>query len=425
MAAQSMPTSIAPAAFLMLALASSACAGTPEVPPQWVVGVSGWLAAIDARPDAGVLAHLDSELVALHPSGAERWRVKACASCMPGSINDRWVAAALAADGGAWAVRTEGVAGGIEASLERIGSDGRTVFAVPVAAGAWSNPETRLFAEPDRVVALAVARQALVWQAVGEDGSLLGTHDLPMPDEAFGIRDAHLNADGSLTVVALGQILCSVGCNPFHLSLLRISPDGALAWQHDLNDVDWPAMPIPDGGVLMVSADMTAGQPPMLQRFDPAGQAQAPIALIGVTPDARPTSLSGRVEERWLLRTWLAGVDEDVLWSIGADGQVGASRSDVRESPQALGNGGYLVATSTPSGPRMQVLDGITLQARATLPFGTSGDPSFDYGPWYWQMLDDGTVYGTWLSPGRGFGIARYALPWSVPQDWLFRNGFD
>ena len=73
----------------------------------------------------------------------------------------------------------------------------------------------------------------------------------------------------------------------------------------------------------------------------------------------------------------------------------------------------------------MQVLDAVTLEARATLPFGTSGDDAFDYGPWYWRMLDDGSVYGTWLSPINRLGRARYAMPWGAPQDGLFRNDFD
>ena len=285
--------------------------------------------------------------------------------------------------------------------------------------------EMRLFAEPDRVVALTAGTQRLVWQSVGVDGSPLGTHDIAMPDDNFDIRSARLNADGSLTVVALGEIFCGVGCNPFHLSFRRITADGALAWGHDFYYVDWPAMPMPDGGVLMVLPDSTSGADLLMQRFDPQGLALAPITLAGVTPNSRAEAVSGPVDGHWLLHTFSYDYSEQALWSIGEDGQVGASRLESWNAPHAFGSSGYLVPTSTPVGVRIQVLDPVTLQARALLPFGTSGDEGFDYGPWHWRMLDDGGVYGTWLSPVKRLGLARYALPWGAPQELLFRNGFD
>lgn len=388
---------------------------------------SMWLWAIDALPEVGALANIESELVAFDPAGHERWRVVACTTCME-SLGNHWVTTALTADGGAWAVRSKSTSEGIRTTVERIGPDGQIVFAVPAAAGAWwpgNHYAIRLFVEPDRVIVLTAATRRLVWQAVGSDGSPLGAHDVAMPDDHFDIRDARLNADGSLTVAALGEILCSVGCNPFHLSFRRITADGALAWEHDLYYVDWPAMPMPDGGVLMVSSNPTPDAPPLMQRFDPQGQALAPIALVGVTPNAYPEAVSGPVDGRWLLQTRSYDNEGGALWSIGEDGHVGASRFDVWDSPHAFGSSGYLLPTMTAAGVRMHVLDGVTLETRATLPFGTSGDDGFDYGPWYWRMLDDGSVYGTWLSPVERMGLARYAMPWGTPQDRLFRNGFD
>lgn len=385
------------------------------------------LGGIDALPDVGVLANIGSELVALDPEGYERWRVVACATCVDSSSN-HWLVAALTADGGAWAVRSRHTTDGITTTLERIAPDGQIAFAVPSAGGtwgAWGHSAMRLFVEADRVIVLSAGTQRLVWQAVEVDGSALGTHDVPMPDDNFDIRAARPNIDGSLTVVALGEIFCGVGCNPFHLSFVRITADGALAWRHDLYYVDWPAMPMPDGGVLMVSSNPTPDAPPLMQRFDPQGQAQVPISLIGVTPSAYPEAVSGPVDGRWLLQTRSYGNEGGALWSIGEDGHVGASRFDVWDSPHAFGSGGYLLPMTTAAGVRMHVLDGVTLQTRATLPFGTSGDDGFDYGPWYWRMLDDGSVYGTWLSPVMRMGLARYAMPWGTPQDRLFRNGFD
>lgn len=381
---------------------------------------------LDALPDAGVLASIGSELVAFDPAGYERWRVVACASCLETS-DHHWQVSALTTDGGAWAVRSVHEKDGITTTLERIAPDGQIAFAVPSVGGvwgAWGHSAMRLFVEPDRVVALTAGTRRLVWQSVGLDGSPLGTHDIPMPDDNFGIRDARLNADGSLTVVALGEIYCGVGCNPFHLSFRRITADGALAWEHDFYYVDWPAMPMPDGGALMV-LESPSGTDLVMQRFDPQGLALAPVTLAGVTPNSRPEAVSGPVDGRWLLHTFSYDYSEQALWSIGEDGQVGASRLESWNAPHAFGNSGYLVPTSTPAGARMQLLDPVTLQERAILPFGTSGDDGFDYGPWHWRMLDDGGVYGTWLSPGQRLGLARYALPWAAPQDWLFRNGFD
>ena len=388
---------------------------------------SMWLWGIDALPDVGVLANIESELVAFDPVGDERWRVVACTTCMD-SLANHWVTAALAPDGGAWAVRSESTLQGIRTTIERITPDGKILFAVPAAAGAWwpgNDRAIRLFAQADRVVVLTVRTRRLVWQSVGLDGSPLGTHDISMPDDNFDIRSARLNADGSVTIVALGEIFCGVGCNPFHLSLRRVTADGALAWGHDFYYVDWPAMPMPDGGALMVLPDSTSGADLVMQRFDPQGSALAPVTLAGVTPNSRPEAVSGPVDGRWLLHTFTYDYSEQALWSIGEDGLVGASRLESWNAPHAFGSSGYLVPTATSAGVRMQILDPVTLQARAILPFGSSGDDGFDYGPWYWRMLDDGSVYGTWLSPVNRTGLARYAMPWGAPQDRLFRNGFD
>lgn len=388
---------------------------------------SQWIWGIDARAEIGVLANIESELVALDPVGDELWRALACPTCMD-SLRNHWVTGALTADGGAWGVRSESMPDGIRTTIERIAPDGQIAFTVPSAGGAWgpwSSAAMRLFVEPDRVIALTAGTRRLVWQAVALDGSPLGTHNIEMPDDHFDIRDARLNADGSLTIVALGEIFCGVGCNPFHSSLLRITAAGALAWRHDLYYVDWPAMPMPDGGALMVLHGSPSGSDLVMQRFDPQGQALAPVVLVGVTPYSRPEGVSGPVDGRWLLGTRTYDDAEQALWSIGDDGQVGASRLELSQTPHAFGSNGYLVATSSPAGTRMQVLDPMTLQTRAILPLGASGDDSFDYGPWYWRMLDDGSVYGTWLSPPKRLGLARYALPWGAPQDRLFRSGFD
>lgn len=388
---------------------------------------SMWLWAMDALADVGVLANIESELVAFDPVGDERWRVVACTTCMD-SLANHWVTAALTDDGGVWAVRSASTPQGIRTTIERIAPDGQILFAVPAAAGAWwpgNDRGIRLFALPDRLIVLTAATRRLVWQAVAPDGSPLGTHEVAMPDDRFDIRDARLNPDGSLTVIALGEIFCSVGCNPFHLSFRRITADGVLAWEHDLYYVDWPAMPMPDGGVLMVLPDAPSGISLQMQRFDAQGQADAPIPLVGVTPGSSAEAVSGPVDGRWVLQTRTYGGDEHALWSIAEDGVVGASRFDAWDGPHAFGRSGYLLPITTPAGTRMHLLDPVTLETRAELTFGTSGDDDFDYGPWYWRMLDDGSVYGTWLSPMQRLGLARYALPWGEPQDWLFRNGFD
>ncbi|RYD16070.1 MAG: hypothetical protein EOP90_04525 [Lysobacteraceae bacterium] len=382
---------------------------------------------IDALPGVGALASIGSELVAFDPVGDERWRVVACASCLETSAH-HWQVSALTADGGAWAVRSLHGKDGITTTLERITPDGHIAFTVPAVGGvwgAWGHSAMRLFIEHDRVIALTAGTRRLVWQSVGLDGSPLGTHDISMPDDNFDIRSARLNADGSVTVVALGEIFCGVGCNPFHLSFRRIAPDGALSWGHDFYYVDWPAMPMPDGGAMMVLPDSDSGADLVMQRFDWQGWALAPVPLAGVTPNSRPVSVSGPIDGRWLLHTLAYDDSEQALWSIGEDGEVGAARMESWNAPHAFGSSGYLVPTATPAGVRMQLLDPLTLQERAILPFGSSGDEDFDYGPWHWRMLEDGSVYGTWLSPDNRTGLARYALPWGAPQDRMFRNGFE
>lgn len=411
---------------VLLLGANALSAAAPVVPPQWVSPRHDGNTVIyraEALADVGVLANFGNRLEAWSPIGDSIWHADACVQC-----GDYWVDAALAPDGGAWAFgtyRPDPFAPVVAASIQRIAPDGTLLFSIPAEGVAWSNPSARIFAVPDRAIVLTVARQRLIWQAVAEDGAPLGQREHPMPDDFFDILSARAQPDGSLTLVARGEIQCGVGCWPFNLSLLRLAPDGALAWRYDFANAYWAVASTPDGGMMAVSPRDADGASLLLHRIDAQGNADVPTRLLGVTPSAIPQSLSGPASGRWLLRTWDASQDEDAVWSLDDTGSVGTSRLDLYDSPHAVGEDGFLFPATTGTAPRMQLLDAATLEPRAEFPFGGSGDPAFDYGPWSWRLLPDGSVYGTWTSPGRRLGIARYTLPWGTPQDRLFRNGFD
>lgn len=380
-----------------------------------------WLYSLDAVEGVGTIVSLGAQLEARSPEGDLRWRVDACIWCDTG-----WVAAALTTKGDAWGVRQD--AGSTThpdrtVSIEHIDATGEVDLSVPAATGAWNYPEIRLFATPARVVVLTVARGALAWQSVERANGSSSVRIHPMPDDTFHVLSARMHDDGSVTLVARGLIVCDVGCSPFNLSVLRIANDGTLAWRHDFPDARWPAAPAPDGGAVLVSQNPDVDAPALWRRIDPQGAIAPPIPLIGLTPAwAIPTGLYGPVDGHWLLNTW--DLEEGALWSLSDDGRVRASRPGGYDSPHAFGSGGYVFSATTAAGARLQVLDALTLQTRALIPFGASDTPPFDNFPWRWRVLADGSVYGTWQSRGRT-GLARYLLPWGVLPDRLFGDGFD
>ncbi|MBO9661741.1 hypothetical protein [Dokdonella sp.] len=380
-----------------------------------------WLYSLDAVEGVGIVASLGAQLEARSPEGDLRWRVDACTWCDTG-----WIAAALTTEGDAWGVRQDGGSTthpDRTVSIQHIDANGQIDLSVPAATGGWSYPEIRLFATPARVVVLTVARGALAWQSVERADGASSVQIHPMLDDTFHVLSARMHDDGSVTLVARGLIICDVGCSPFNLSVLRIANDGTLAWRHDFPNAYWPAAPTPDGGAVLVSQNPDANAPPLWRRIDPQGIAISPIPLTGVTPVwTVPTDLYGPVDGHWLLNT--RDFEEGALWSLTDDGEVRASRPGGYGPPHAFGSGSYLLSATTPDGARLQLLDAITLETRALLPFGASDTPPFDNFPWRWRVLADGSVYGTWQSRGRT-GLARYILPWGVLPDRLFGNGFD
>ncbi|RYD16071.1 MAG: hypothetical protein EOP90_04530 [Lysobacteraceae bacterium] len=384
--------------------------------------------AFDFAPSLGVLARLETELVRLDDGGAERWRASTCNPCSGTSSDDAWAAGVLAPDGGGWGVRVPGrplASADRRPSIERIHADGTSAFSIPIEPATSNEPSTRVFAMPDRALVLVAATQRLVWRSVGDAGEVLGLHEHPMADDAFEILAAQAHADGSVSVIASGETPCYGGCTPFTLSVLRIAPDGQLAWRHDFPDAHWKAALAPDGTSMLVSPGDHDGDPLLLRRIDADGTLAAPMPLGGVPPLHFAIFFVGPASGQWLLTTGGAEPWELALWSLDEQGEVSAARFDLPEESRGYGEDGFVFSVVHDEGPRMHLLDPRSLAPRVQFPHG-GGEP---YGtevlPWDWRQLPDGTAYSSWTLPGYTLGLARYALPWGVPQDRLFRNGFE
>ena len=135
------------------------------------------------------------------------------------------------------------------------------------------------------------------------------------------------------------------------------------------------------------------------------------------------------VAGRWLLNTQGGFPPKNALWLLDATGHVSASH---RDAPYnliiAAGTYGYLLSELYENSVDVVLLDPVSLAPRTRFYAGGSGEVMYDFGPWPWRLLDDGSVYGTLLTQ-RGnlgqMGLARYSVPGSPPSDLLFRDGYD
>ena len=384
--------------------------------------------AFDVAPALGVLARLETELVRLDDGGDERWRASTCEPCSGTTSDDAWATGVLAPDGGAWGVRVPGrpfASADQRLSIERIRADGTRAFSIPVESATSEEPSTRVFAIADRALVLVAATRRLVWRSVGDSGEVFGLHEHPMADDDFEILAAHAHADGSVSVIASGERPCYFGCTPFTLSVLRIAPDGQLAWRRDFPDAHWKATLAPDGTSMLVSPGDQYGDPLLLRRIDAEGNLAAPMPLSGVPSLHFAIFFVGPASGQWLLTTGGTKPWDLALWSLDAQGQVSAARFDLPEESLGYGEDGFVFSVVHEDGPRMHLLDPHSLAPRVQFPHGGGESYSTEVLPWDWRQLPDGTAYSSWTLPGYALGLARYPLPWGAPQDRLFRNGFD
>lgn len=407
-----------------IATALRACAMPAAARPQ----------EVDALAGVGALANLGYRLISYTPEGIERWRATRCELCGGSRPGDRrWVAAALTADGGAWAVAAEppssALPGGAT-TVQRIEADGHSSLSVPAAAGATANSEIRLLGTTQEIVMLhAAPASGVTWQRVRRDGSAPLVRNYPVPDHFFQIDAARRLDDGGLTLVVKGEVICSTGCEPRYVTLLSLAADGGLRWRYQFPEFEAMIALGADGGAMAVLPWADAGGLLRLRAIGADGHVGASLMLADLPPFIEPAQLSGPVDGRWLLRTEGGLPWENALWLIDAAGHVAAAQRDGPGAWTHSANAfGYLLSERREDGASVALRDPTSLAVQAQFLFGGSGSPYFDFGPWPWRLLDDGSVYGTVLTSRAGlmqWGLARYPAPGSPPSNLLFRDGFD
>lgn len=385
---------------------------------------------IDATHDGGVLVNTLAHLTSYSPNGDLRWRLEACRWCTDSFGASQWPAAAIVADGGAWAVRwdrpTLALPSG-QTKIQRFDANGILAFEVASTAGAGSycyGNVLRLLSGIDDVVMLRAFGQGLSWQRVGGSGADLGSHTFSIPDNEYNITDARRLPDGGTLVLTKGHAYCDVGCPPFYVTVLQIAVDGTLVWRYQFPEAYAPEILVAlraDGSaaaVLPTSNGLLA-----MRLIGSDGSIGSDIPLVEVDPFVWPQLLTTALQGRWLLSTE-ANTGEQAYWVLDSDGHAAIERRNAPFSvflqTSALG---YLInAPISVDAVSTVLLDPETLVDRARFYNGT-GDT---YGPDPWRILDDGSVYGTITLPQSGYqAIARYSAPGGMVSDVIFRNGMD
>lgn len=396
--------------------------------------VSSMVWAVDARAGSGVLVDTLAHLALYSPDGDLLWRKHACAWCSDDSSPSMWVAAALAHDGGAWALRWDrpSIAEPDGRTLiERYDAFGNATVETESLVGgssAFDGPGKRFVPLPGTsdLVMLVAGSQSLYWQRIADDGSDLDIRAHPVSDQTFYIDGARRLVDGSVVVLTKGWGYCGVGCPPFYVTVLRIAQNGELISRRELPETYAPSI----AAAIDANGDTVAilphGDDPMtLRRIHVDGSVDADIPLAEPGGGFRPEFIAALDDGSWLLEAypWASG-GSDTLWRIDAQGHVLATR---HEAPyltdvESTAHGIFGMRLVDPGVEDAVLLDPLSLADRARFYNGTG----VTYGPRPWRMLDDGSVYGTITLPQSGVqAIARYSVPGTTPSDVIFRNAFD
>lgn len=396
--------------------------------------VSSTVWTLDARAGVGVLVDTLAHLALYSPDGDLRWRKHACEWCADYGDGSMWVAAALAHDGGAWAVRWDppSLADPDGRTLiERYDAQGNALVATESLVGgssAFDGLGRRFVPLPGTsdLVMLFAGSQSLYWQRIADDGSDLDIRAHPVSDHTFYIDGARRLVDGSVVVLTKGCGYCGVGCPPFYVTVLRIAQNGELISRRELPETYAPSIATTIDANGDTVAILPHGDDPMtLRRIHVDGSVDADIPLDEPGGGFRPEFIAALDDGNWLLEAypWASGAS-DTLWRIDDQGHVLATR---HEAPyltdvESTAHGIFGMRLVDPGVEDAVLLDPLSLADRARFYNGT-GLPN---GPRPWRMLADGSLYGTITLPqGDIQAIARYSVPGTTPSDGIFRNAFD
>lgn len=376
---------------------------------------------------AGVIANVDTRMVALTPTGARRWTFDVCPGCMLSVPGPRTLASALQPDGSAWLL-TES-SGGAARAVVRVGADGTALSTTPVLANLPAGPrEYVLLGDANRAIALAASGGAVDWARVSSAGALLDSrsHALPVARERSAIRRATPLADGGLgfdvvqTTPAGCQPSPPVNCFPPRTTALRLNVDGTERWRVDLGEQLLQRAPFVgfdgDGSAIVMTVPANDDITIATIAADGSLGAAAPVAgTVSVWSDA----IAGPVNGRYFLM--LTSPPE--LRLIDRTGAMLASAplSPFSQGPLlASGDHGFIVNDGANDGVLRSPVDLAEL-AHFNV---DDGSGEVDYRDTYWQMLPDGSVYTTTNSASHA-SMSRFSVPGSPAHDGIFGDGFD
>jgi hypothetical protein len=384
--------------------------------------------AFDASSEHGLLVNLRYALESIDPAGNVRWLAKSCDWCTSfGSGESLWGGSALAADGGTWAMERVQYAPGLpegETRIKHLDSNGIEDRSVLAAAQDCTITQARVLASAGDAITLQPTFNGggVTWQRVRADGTTPASRNYSIPDtQSYRITDARLLEDGGVMFVVKGDYVCSVGCSPHYITVLRLDAQGALRWRYQFPESEALIALTDNGSASAVLQTYPVGL--VLRRLDTQGHA-TDTPLVAVTP-ARPYAFAGPIHGHWLLGT--NDSFDRSLWLIDADGSVIASRTMGNGEPRirAASEAGYLVSGFETLAP--ELIDVDTMETRVIFDLTGVGGLYYD-DPLSWSLLEDGLVYmsvPTYTEPNYRIGIARFALPGSAGADLLFRNGYD
>lgn len=384
-----------------------------------------------ADATAGVIANVDTRMVALTPDGVQRWTFDVCPGCQLSVPGPRTLASALQPDGSAWLL-TE-TSGGATHAVVHVGADGSALSTTPVLAGLPAGPrEYVLLGDANRAVALAASGGAVDWARVSSSGALLDSrsHALPVTRERSAIRRPTVLADGSLGVdvvqtTPLGcQLSPPANCFPARTTVLRLNADGTERWRVDLGEQQGQRAPFvrfdSDGSAVVMTVPLTGDLTIATIAADGTLGAAAPVTGAS---SAWSEAIAGPVNGRYLLL--LTSPPELRLIDRAGTTQASVPLSPFHlGTPLASGDHGFLMSDYSVDAVLRSPVDLAEIAHFSVDDLNAGEVPDRNA---YWQMLPDGSIYttGNSESPMRRASMTRFAVPGSPAHDRIFRDGFD
>ncbi|MEO8673091.1 MAG: hypothetical protein ABI411_17370 [Tahibacter sp.] len=407
----------------------------PRSLPSCVREQSTAIRDLKVSSHSGALANLVTQAIAFSPDAVRRWQIALCDFCAIVEAPDTISADHLLPDGSAWLViRSHPLAGvpNLRQRVVRVDPNGNMVADTALTDfPSGRRDATAVFASPAQAIVLQANGSAMRWNRVGAAGTLLESREFSVSaqrDSVWFAAQRELPDGGVVVAVAYRDTDgCEISppiCPPGNASLLRLAADGALLWQTILPDTD-PLIALDADGSALEMFGESSGDAPRLRT----------VSSNGVVSHAfdRP---SGETYSRSLLDGPINGhflvLGDTGLQLINAAGtRVAASAGFTYFSfhkALAVGSLGFLLPGYGPGGADTALLDPDTLAIRAEFDFDGMRSENYGYTE-SWQLVDDGSVYGSEQVPfsdtAERTRVGRFAVPGTAAAGRIYLDNFD